>query len=121
MKRDMNLIIAILEHLEAQEVAHYGALQELPGVEIEKTFLAYHGILLVEAGLVEGKRVDYAGAGFEVLIAELTWNGHEFLAATRNKGAMKQARSRFGENFEGVAFDLLKAFLIEAAKKAVGL
>ena len=85
MKRDLDLIREILMAVEQKE----GWKPEPVHLEgYDDQTVAYHAILLVEAGLcVGGTRgpdkkkfpIDPVGA-----IARLTWDGHEFLDSARD-------------------------------------
>lgn len=122
MKRDMTLIIAMMEHLEAQERPNFDRLRELPGWEgIDQHLLSYHAWLLIDAGLANGHVVNFAGQHFEVPIGDLTWNGHDFLAASRNDGAWAKAKKRFGDTLSDVPFAILHGFLIATIKESLGI
>ena len=57
----------------------------------------------------------------EVFPFGLTWEGHEFLEAARNGGFWNQAKERLMKVTGGLAVDLLKALLVQYAKKGLGL
>lgn len=79
---------------------------------------SYHLQLLLDAGFIahesgaSGKR-EWSGY-------RLTWSGHEFLDAAREGSRWRKAKGLV-ESAGGVTFDVLKAVLIELARKQVGL
>jgi hypothetical protein len=92
MKRDMDLIRAVLVSLEAVTENSYldNPPEELglQGHSFEE--VAYHLKLLIDAGFLDGSQ-DMSG-GFA--IKKITWNGHEFLDDTRDPDIWSKAKER---------------------------
>ena len=81
MKRDMDLIRKMLLAIEADE--HGFA----PKIEIDgytQGDIGYHAVLLGEAGLAIVSNITTFGAKSpQAIVNRLTWEGHEFLDASR--------------------------------------
>jgi hypothetical protein len=109
MKRDMDLVRKIL--LIAEDSPEW----DIDNFEIDsfsKDQIAYHILLLKDAGLVEGylRQSDNAGIlGYG--ISRLTWAGHDFLDASRDEGRWNQAKEIFSK-MGGVTFDVAKEVLV---------
>ena len=114
MNRDMDLARNILLQIEA---APYNEVHlDLCGRNPDE--IAYHVMLLAEAGLIEA--LDASGMGdFQWIPQRLTWEGHEFLDAARSETVWNRAKDLLKEKGGGTAFEVLKALLIQLAKQAV--
>ena len=122
MKRDMDLVRAILLAVEENKAARVDQLEI--DKALEKMFpngptwrgeqLIEHVQMMKEAGLVEANiRRAMRGGAFTGL--RMTWHGQEFIANARNEGVWKKAKERFGD----VSFDVLKKALVDLAKQAI--
>ena len=47
----------------------------------------------------------------------LTWEGHEFLEASRNQGTWDRAKETLAEKSVGMSFDIVKGLLIEYGRQ----
>lgn len=122
MKRDLDLCLEILRNVEAASLdARYasGIAEELGK---DEPAVCYNSILLLEAGLLDGKEdstLDMADA----IITRLTWDGHEFLDATRDRSHWEKAKDVAQKSSGG--FELIRSVLsslaTEAAKAMAGL
>jgi hypothetical protein len=120
MKRDMDLCRHILLAVESNPEADgsYPLLEfSIDGKSGQE--VSYHIRLLAEAGLL--KADDSAGNGDELewCPRQLTWEGHEFLDASRKDTLWQKGKSIVLEKTEGLSFDVLKAVLIKLATHAV--
>lgn len=121
MKRDLDLIREMMQQLEENP--------ELNGRDIISTSaselftiegksddeLAYHLLLILDEGWLEGRYFDINGS-FDVV--RLTAEGHDFIDATRNPDIWKRARSAMetgGTATLRFAWDLAKSI----AKKEI--
>lgn len=78
--------------------------------------LQYHLQLLYEAGLIHGLDASSLdGPGF--LPTRLTWQGHEFLEASRDDGIWEKAKALVLKKAGGLSFDVLLYVLKEWAKQ----
>jgi hypothetical protein len=118
MKRDFDLIRSILLQVEA---CNGGKLIRSLDVDeaIPNTTLAEHIVLLIEAGLIDGKVLDYDAPAF--IIQRMTWAGHDFLDAMRDDTIWRKAKDTILKPVGGVALDVLKQWLITEAKTKLGL
>ena len=117
MKRDMNLIREILFQLESTTAGKARHLQAPEGYSQDE--LVYHTTLLLEAGLIEGRRVTAFSAGtFRDL--RLTWEGHDFLDAVRPPAVWESVEERL-KHLGGAALAVVKALAIEEGKKLLGI
>ncbi len=117
MKRDMNLIREVLFQLESATAGKTHHLQAPEGYSGEQ--VACHATLLLEAGLIEGRRVRaFSGSTFRDL--RLTWEGHDFLDAVRPPAAWERVEERL-THLGGAALALVKALAIEEDKKLLGI
>lgn len=120
MKRDMDLARQILMDVEeCKECTGHGWVQlNIDGRS--KDEIAYHVMLLHEAGLIEARDVIHSGPdGFNWFPKRLTWAGHEFLDAAREEGLWQRAKNIAKEKAGGLSFDVLKAILLKLATDAV--
>ena len=119
MKRDMDLARKILKIVEDDSNPNrFTSLTPLEEEGYNCEQIAYHVRLLAEAGLVEA--IDTStlqGMSYEV--RNLTWQGHDFLDASRDDTIWKKAKEIVLEKTGGLAFDTLKATLIDLGKNTV--
>ena len=116
MKRDMDLARAILLALEDSPDVAGGQAITVDGVsDLE---VSYHVKLLHDAGLIEA--FDFSDqSDFKWVPQRLTWDGHEFLEAARSETIWIKAKQLVTDRVGGISFDVLKAVLVDLAKKAV--
>jgi len=118
MKRDMDLVRAILLKIESSEGdprkrVMLGSFEGHSNIEV-----SYHVKLLAQAGLIEAR--DHSTfSGFAWVPQQLTWDGHEFLDAARSDNLWKQAKNVVLKQTGGLSLEVLKPVLINLAKQAV--
>ena len=116
MKRDMDLVRKILLELEDTPYELGGFDLELKGYSPDQ--ISYHVMLLNEAGLIEGHDLStYSGPKWRP--KRLTWEGHEFIEASRDESRWEKAKNIMKEKGSGMAFDVLRSVLIQLMTKAV--
>ena len=79
MKRELELIYAMLHEVQGRP---YGHRDDGSGIVVaghEKPELDYHARLLFAAGLVEGNIFESIGGNFKYWVSHLTNAGHNFL------------------------------------------
>ena len=120
MKRNMDLVREILLQVEATgagktiklNIADYG--EEEIGLHVE---------LMIGHGLIEGTTIPAGnGPAHRILnyrIEKMTWEGHDFLDAARNDTIWEKAKKKCLAATGGLAFDALKACLVEFGKEAI--
>lgn len=122
MKRDMDLVRAILLTLEAQGIATfekessvlYRLSTQFPALVQNEIRLIDHFRLLEEGGFITS---DHDDPHDELFIenSRLTWQGHELLADIRDEGMWKKIKERAGEN----SLAVLKHVAVELTKKTL--
>ena len=112
MKRDMDLSRRILIDVEAS-TSPFDWIDIAPK-EHSKEEISYHVMLLSEARLIEA--IDLSDKEvFEWKPIRLTWEGHEFVEASRDEIRWEQAKRKAVD----LPFEVLKAVLFDLAKRAV--
>lgn len=121
MKRDMELARKILFELEACESA-WGPGNDLSINGYSDQEVAYHIKMLYQAGLIEAQDVSCIGPdGFCWMPGSLTWQGHEFIEASRDDTRWNAAKKKVQDAGGGIIFSVLKDALIEGVKSTIGL
>ena len=108
MKRDMDLIREILLRVEQSKKPPSDIDLNIP--EHDKFEISYHVGLLFKAGLVEAMDVSTTG-GNAYLITGMTWDGHEFLDASRNDDVWTKTKEYIASQGGGMTFDIMKQIL----------
>lgn len=117
MRRDMDLVRAILFRIEAQE--HYDDQIEISFDNYDADTVGYHVGLLKQAGFVEANDDRAHGGGPSYIIIGLTWNGHEFLEAARDDTRWNKAKSIVAKNGGGMVVSVLTQLLNDLLKQGV--
>jgi hypothetical protein len=76
-------------------------------------------MLLKEAGLINAMDVS-SNDELCLLPLNITWNGYEFLDAARDDTRWKQAKDVISK-MGGLAFEVLKAYLVKLMTENIGL
>ncbi|MER9840144.1 DUF2513 domain-containing protein [Mesorhizobium australicum] len=124
MKRDMELIREILLAVQARTDLTPKPLQ-LEGHD--QVVVGRHVEMLSGAGLIDGPPQKRINAPYAlVFIKDLSWEGHDFLAALENKGVWNQMKQSFSAaELAGLPLSIVKdiglGLLKEWAKSKVGL
>lgn len=113
MKRDWDLVIAVLKAIEASD-APVGKRTpvDIPGRSDEQ--INYHIKLLSQAGLIAAippkavKDNTYIPMG-------LTWDGHDFLDNTQVPGVWETVKKTIIPKGGSLAFDVLRRLLVDLA------
>jgi Hypothetical protein (DUF2513) len=114
MKRDMDLVRQILREIEDAPYTGDAVGFSIPNCTDEQ--LQYHLQLLHEAGLIDGMDASTLD-GLAFLPTRLTWQGHEFLEASRDDGMWEKAKTLALKTVGGLSFDVLVFALKEWAKQ----
>src|SRR5262249_20412628 len=119
MKRDMDLIRAILMNVEESDESPLGWTNlNIPDHRPE--MVSYQVLLLTDAGLVESNDLSTL-EGLDVRPKRLTWAGHEFLDAARNDTIWNKTKHVVKEKGGAIPFEVLKALLIKMTAALFGL
>ncbi|PSF33884.1 hypothetical protein C7H19_19365 [Aphanothece hegewaldii CCALA 016] len=121
MKRDMELVRKIL--LKIEESNTY---DEPIDIEIEgytQSSINFHVAIMKQGGLVElfGNPIATFDSSTSYFPSRLTWQGCEFLDASRNENVWQRALKTIKEKGGGVAFEVIKALLIQYAKEELSI
>jgi DNA-binding transcriptional ArsR family regulator len=121
MKRDMDLIRAILQKVESCEDP-YG-LEHMPEIDgYSRPQISYHMKLLSDAGLVEAQTIDEMGTDCaDFMLINLTWQGQDFLDAAKDETLWKKAKETVIKPGASFTFDILLAWLKSQVGTALGL
>jgi Hypothetical protein (DUF2513) len=113
MTRDMELIRKILLEIKGRENVRMSTMT-IPGYE--DWVLARHLELLLEAGLIDGlKSAPLSEPYPTIMVKDLTWEGHDFLAAVENDGVW----SRIKETFSAKELAAMPLSILKGASLAV--
>ena len=120
MKRDMNLVRAILLWTENQEHGYVGGNPSIEGYTEEE--IGYHIYLMYQAGLVNAADTTSMGdKSPNALLLGVSWLGHEFLDAAKDETIWSKAKNTILKPTAGVAFDVLLEWLKAEARKKLGI
>jgi len=94
MKRDMELVREILTAIRARADLKPRMLK----IEDRNNLVVQrHVEMLFEAGLLQGRRHKNLQQGScpEIFVTDISWEGHDFLAALENEDVWKKIKSTF--------------------------
>lgn len=119
MKRDMDLVRAILLRLDEYESGYAPQDMQFEGFTEEQ--VGYHAYIMGQAGLLEvadaSSMDDSSPAAIPI---SLTWNGHEFLANARQQENWLQAK-RMMKGAGEASFQVWQAVLTKVVMNSLGL
>jgi len=126
VKRDMDLIRALLLRIEEHDIVVY--ISDLKGApslqDFEDDVLIYHLDLMEEAGLINGKRTSGLSTVGPWIVQRLTWEGHEFLDTVRDPDIWKKTKngaSKAGSWSIGILKDIGTAYAKQKAQELLGI
>lgn len=115
MRRDMNLIRAILLALEDPE-------GEIKGIASDEA-IQYHLRLMIEGGLLRGRINEYAG-GYSILLNQngpISNLGHDVLDTIRTDTVWSRVQARVAAVTGGVTLEVLCEVARVETRKLLGL
>jgi hypothetical protein len=119
MKRDMELIRALMLSIESQDGDEN---TDLEPAGYDESQIDYHLELLIEAQLVVGEVHHMMGGNRPVMrIERLSWEGHEFLDNARNEPVWKEAMKTIADKGGSTTVGVLTQLLASVAKQHFGL
>lgn len=119
MKRDLNLVREIMLLIENNDDRRELNIPE----EWDREVVAYHLKLLDQAGYVKNS-TRWADNKPFLLIATLTWDGHEFLDSVKNSGIWnetKESIKKKGLELGSVPLDIVKDVAVIHIKSLFGI
>lgn len=120
MKRDMDLVRAIVHYIEDQNENDFIRSSEIELAGWTSEQIAYHCMLIEEAGLVEAVDLRTRADRTAIAIQRLTWQGHDFADASRNDSLWNRVKMQVANTATAVTFDVLVAVLKAQAAKMIG-
>jgi hypothetical protein len=123
MQREMDMIRKVLLAVQAK-----GDLvpRNLSIPEEDDFLVGYHVALLHEAGFIAGPAMSHNGVPYkDVLVTDLTWAGHDFVAALGNERIWSKIKSAFStKDLAGMPLQMIQdigvSLLAEWAKQKAG-
>jgi len=122
MKRNLDLIIKILEYFEARE--EISIVEKLTLDGFDDNTVAYHLRRMYEAGLLDAETVTSSTTEtriIRVLPFGLIWEGHEFLDLIRQSSVKAKIKERLGGTISDIPFSVVKDLALSFAKDLAGL
>jgi hypothetical protein len=120
MQRDMDLIRQILLKIEEQPGGFAPGKLEIEGYTGEE--IGYHVWLLDNAGLLKGVDVTSHGSPAPKAIPiNLTWDGHDFIAAARSESVWSQAKGQALKVGGTLSLAVMKQLLDHLMKVQLGI
>jgi hypothetical protein len=117
MERDMDLVRQILIELEQHQEPMHPINIKAEGYSPEQ--IAYHVKILAQADYIEALDMSsFSGMDWR---AKLTWNGHEFLATTRNPGVWNKVKAELKDRGSSLPFSLIQQLALKIAAAHFGL
>lgn len=114
MKRDLDLVRAILLKLEADAPVHVDGYSD--------EVVAHHVHLMGQAGLLLVANITSVSDTLPMAAPlSITWAGHEFIHLARDNGIWKKAQEKVLRPAVGAVFEVLLTWLKAEAKKHAGL
>jgi hypothetical protein len=120
LKRDMDLVRTILMRIE--ESGDPGISDFSPFLDESYTNeqIQYHLGLIYQAGLIDAEPAgSFEGASW--IVKGLTWNGHEFVEAARDKNRWQKAKDIVLDKVGSLAFSHLLPVLLDLGLQRLGL
>lgn len=115
MKRDMDLVRKILLAIEEQSYDYSQPNPAVDGYTTEQ--IEYHLLIMIDAKLIVGFEFP-VGGGPKVFSERMTWQGHDFLEASRDEGRWSKAKGIMTK-IGGVTFEIMKQILTQVMSDQV--
>ncbi len=118
MQRDMELVREILLEIHSRNGLDPKRVQ-LDGYE--PLIVARHVEMLFQAGLIDGLPIKTLDSLVkEILVIDLSWDGHDFLAAMQNKGVWAKIKSTLtAADMAVLPLEILKELGVALLKRSV--
>lgn len=124
MKRDLDLVRKILFVMEEMDETLIWQPDELEIENYSEEQIEYHLHLMAQAGLLHAQTVseesqfaNMTETSTRIKSFSISWNGHEFLSATRDETRWKKAKETISK-VGGLATDVIIDLLKESGKQA---
>jgi hypothetical protein len=121
MKRDFDLIRTILFAAESAPADTIINKLDLPeDCKPDDATLIGHISLLIDGGFLKGEVTHYLSGEIEYEI-ELTWKGQDFIGLIRENTLWERVKRELLSKTSAVTLEVIKEFLVKAAKAAIPL
>jgi len=121
MERDMDLVRSILMEIEEAEDSVW-ANQLSDSLDADQESIAYHFEIMIEGGLLQGDvSKNESGSRLGAFVQRMTWEGHEFLDATRTPEIWEEAKQAFAEKSASMTFDVARKLAQKYTEQKLGL
>lgn len=114
MKRNWDTIRAVLIAIEDDNYDEYLEESENQDVILKKT------ALLIQAGFIDGKVLDSLDMSADVVVNDLTWQGHELLDTVRSKPVWDKIKSTALDKGLELTFDTVRAIGAKVIELMIG-
>ncbi len=120
MKRCMNLVRALLLFTENQKLDDIQNQIRISGYTDDE--INYHIYIMKDGGLIEGHVIKASGnLMLNGTISNLTWQGHEFLDASRDEKIWKKSIQAIKSKSLELPFLILKELLFSQLRNELGI
>lgn len=122
MKRDLELVLKILEYLELRD--EISVIENLQVEGYSDRSVAYHLRRMFEANLLDAESTNSKTTPERIIGVYpfgLSWEGHEFLDAMRNQGVAAQVRKKLGNSLADVPFTIIRELALSIGRAQLGL
>jgi hypothetical protein len=106
MTRNLEIVRAILKELESQEGMEF--VQHFTIENATNEEIVYHLKLMIQKGLIEGEIHGDPRQGWYPLIRGMTWEGHDFLNATKSETVWEKIRAKAAEVGSDLTIEIAK-------------
>ncbi|EXE39229.1 DUF2513 domain-containing protein [Acinetobacter baumannii] len=114
MKRNWDTIRAVLIAIEDDNYDEYLEESENQDVILKNT------ALLIQAGFIDGKVLDSLDMSADVVVNDLTWQGHELLDTVRSKPVWDKIKSTALDKGLELTFDTVRAIGAKVIELMIG-
>ncbi len=119
MERDFDLIRRILTDIENLPIGE--SLTKIKFPDYDMRTIDEHIFLLDSVGMINMDTIKAQGGHKQYRITGLTWQGHDFLDASRDDSIWKKAKETVLKPSASITFDLLLEWLKIQVKEKLGL
>ena len=117
MQRDLELVRILLREVEANPDPQEWIDPEPEGFTPDE--VSYHIMLMDQAGLIEAWNRSAIGV-FRWSARNLTWHGHEILAAASHEEAWNKTVAKLTDIAPGLVFEIFAESLMGEVRRAAG-
>lgn len=120
MKRDLDLIRALLTQFEGLPLDGGVIANELALEPWTKDQIVYHCFLMSESGLIHARQVNTL-RGKNIIVLSLAAAGHDYLDAVRNDTIWNKVKARLEVEGTAGSLEIAKALALSFIMKKLGL